>query len=77
MDIIKIAHRHKPSHINNAKGEKTIHLVCMFAAGGRRPRDGRSGGEGSVLRSTVLGIGSMSSSVGDSSSDQGVHLYAG
>lgn len=72
MDIIKIACRHKPSHINNAKGERTTCLTCMFTGGERRPREGRSGGEDSVRRNTVLGMGFMSPGLRGSSSDQGV-----
>lgn len=69
MDIIKIARRQKPSHINNAKGERTTYLTCMFIGGGGRPREGRCGGEGSALGNTVLGVGFMSPGLGGTSSD--------
>lgn len=60
MDIIKIALRHKQSHINNAKRERAMYLTCLFTGGKRRPREGRSDGEGFVSRNTVLGMGFMS-----------------
>lgn len=75
MDIIKIARRQKLSHINNAKGERTAHLTCMFIGGGGRSREGRCGGEGSVLGNTVLGVGFMCSGLGDRLLTE-VSLYA-
>jgi len=45
----------------------------MFTGGGRRTREGRSGGEGSVLRNTVLGTGFTLPGFGVSASDQGVN----
>lgn len=70
MDIINIAGRHKPSDINNAKGEGTACLTCC----GKKTQRRRSGGEGSVLRNAVLGMGftSRRAFLGGFSSDQGV-----